>query len=99
MSDFWREAAQIFETAKSGDSNQPDFAIVLGHDRQLRIVDATGWSSAALQSEYNAQTTYRVSRRNASISVEAHSGAERCIFWHAESILPATIPQYKICQP
>ncbi len=86
MGAFWQDAEGLFQTARQGDqagSEDCDWAILIGHQGEIRMLAADGWSWAGLLADHEAVTTYRITRERGQVRVEGQSGAQSCRFEYA----------------
>jgi hypothetical protein len=100
MGAFWADAESIFETARQASrsgSLDCDWAILIGPQGDIRMLEAAGWALPSLLTHYGAQTAYRVSREGGRVSLEGRRGPETCLL-RSESTL-ATARQLLGYQP
>jgi hypothetical protein len=77
---FLRDAEAILETAvNSASAEATEFAVLIGVNGSMRMVDAAGWNLHALAVEFGAHRTYRVERRFSSIRLEGVSGGRTVV--------------------
>jgi hypothetical protein len=79
---FWADAEDIFETARQAaqsGSSDCDWAILIGPQGDIRMLDATGWALPSLVVQHGAQTAYRVTRENGRVRLEGRRGSETCL--------------------
>lgn len=74
-----RQAEDLLDVAAGGDGGWASTAIVLDRRGGLRMLDAAGWSLAALKAEFGATAVFTVERRGPALRVEAWDGVERCL--------------------
>jgi hypothetical protein len=82
MEAFWADAESIFETARAGckgDSPDCDWAIVIGQQGHIHVLEASGWALGGLTSQYGTGTVYHLTRQQGNVRVEGRRGAERCL--------------------
>jgi len=78
---FWADAESIFETARqASQSGAPDcdWALLIGPQGDLHMLEAAGWALPALLAQHGAQRVYRVTRERGSIRLEGRSGSDTC---------------------
>jgi len=79
---FWRDAENIFETAsQAAQSGSPDcdWAILIGPQGGIQMLEATGWALPSLLAYQGAETAYRVTREGGHVRLEGRHGAETCL--------------------
>ena len=84
MGAFWADAQNLFETAsQAGRSNADDcdWAILVGAQGEIRMLDASGWALPGLIAEYGARTAYRLTRQNGRVRLEGRHGSDACLLW------------------
>jgi hypothetical protein len=82
MGAFWTDAENIFETARqASQSGSPDcdWAILIGPQGDIRMLDACGWALPSLAAQHGAQTAYRVTREGGQVRLEGRRGSETCL--------------------
>jgi hypothetical protein len=78
---FWTDAEAIFETARqASQSGSPDcdWAIVIGPQGDIRMLEATGWALSCLLAQHGAETAYRVTREGGRVCLEGRHGSQTC---------------------
>ena len=81
MEAFWADAESIFETARQAalaGAPDCDWAILIGPQGGLHLLDAAGWALPGLEAQHGAQRVYRVTREGGSVRLEGRSGSETC---------------------
>jgi hypothetical protein len=79
---FWADAENIFETARQASlSGSPDcdWAILIGPQGDIRMLEATGWALPSLLTHQGAETAYRVTRENGRVCLEGRRGSQTCL--------------------
>jgi hypothetical protein len=79
---FWADAENIFETARhASQSGSPDcdWAILIGPQGDIRMLEAAGWALPSLLAQHGAQTAYRVTREGGRVCLEGRRGSETCL--------------------
>ena len=85
MGAFWADAESIFEVARrEPGASDCDWAILIGPQGGIQMLDAAGWALPGLLAEHGAQRAYRVTRKRGSVRLEGRSGSETCEL-HSES--------------
>lgn len=82
MGAFLADAENIFETACQAsreESPDCDWAILIGPDGQIRMMQTDGWSLPSLATEHGARTAYRISRRGGQVELEGRRGNQICV--------------------
>lgn len=82
MGAFWADAEGIFETARQASgpgAEDCDWAILIGRQGDIQMLDATGWALPSLLAHHGAQTAYRVTREGGRVSLEGRRGSETCL--------------------
>ncbi len=82
MGAFWTDAASLLETAgRASQSGSPDcdWAILIGPDGGIHVLEAAGWTLSGLLAQHGARTVYRVTRQCGSVRLEGRSGADACL--------------------
>ncbi|HJT89364.1 MAG TPA: hypothetical protein VJ732_15960 [Bryobacteraceae bacterium] len=77
MSEFWRQAGDILETAAAG-REPSQAAIMIDRSGGIRILDGAGWSPEALAAEFGAETIFQIRRNQSQVRVEGWNGAQHC---------------------
>jgi hypothetical protein len=91
---FWADAENLFETARqASQSGSPDcdWAILIGPQGGIRMLDAVGWALPSLLVQHGAETAYRVTRESGRVRLEGRRGSETCVL-RSES--PAATARY-----
>jgi hypothetical protein len=77
---FWADANHLFETARrAAGCGDCDWAILIGPQGEIRVLDATGWALPSLLADRGAETAYRVRRDSGRVWLEGRHGAESCL--------------------
>jgi len=79
---FWADAENLFETARQAvRSGSPDcdWAILIGPQGDIRMLDAAGWALPSLQAQHGAETAYRVTRAGGRVCLEGRCGSQTCL--------------------
>jgi len=79
---FWADAENIFETARqASQSGSPDcdWAILIGPQGGIRMLEATGWALPSLLAQHGAETAYRVTREGGCVCLEGRRGSQTCL--------------------
>ena len=79
---FWTDAENLFETARqASQSGSPDcdWAILIGPQGDIRMLDAAGWALSSLLARHGAETAYRVTREGGRVCLEGRSGSQTCL--------------------
>lgn len=79
---FLADAENIFETARQASqtgSPDCDWAILIGPQGDIRMVEAAGWALPSLLVHHGAQTAYRVSREGGQVKLEGRHGSQTCL--------------------
>jgi len=79
---FWTDAANLFETARQADgygSPDCDWAILIGANGGIRMLQATGWTLPALLAQHGAEAAYRVTRESGHVRLEGLNRSETCV--------------------
>jgi hypothetical protein len=79
---FWADAENIFETARqASQSGSPDcdWAILIGPQGDIRMLEATGWALPSLLAQHGAETAYRVTRESGRVCLEGRRGSQTCL--------------------
>lgn len=82
MGAFWADAASIFETASQASqsgSSDCDWAILIGAQGEIRMMDGAGWSLPGLLAHHGGATAYRVTREQGRVSLEGRQGSQTCL--------------------
>jgi hypothetical protein len=82
MGAFWADAANIFETARQASqsgSTDCDWAILIGPQGDIRMMDGAGWSLPGLLAHHGAETAYRVTRERGRVCLEGRQGSQTCL--------------------
>jgi hypothetical protein len=79
VSGLLRQAEEILGVAASGNSSSGDLVIVVDRQGGIRMLDAAGWSLAALQTHCGAASLFKVERRGETVRVEGWEPGERCL--------------------
>ena len=91
MGAFWADAENLFETASlASHSGSPDcdWAILIGPQGDIRMLDAAGWALPSLLAHHGAETAYRVTREGGRVSLEGRRRSQTCLL---QSESPAAI--------
>jgi len=91
---FWADAENIFETARqASQSGAPDcdWAILIGPQGDIRMLEATGWALPSLLAQHGAETAYRVTREGGRVCLEGRRASQTCLL-RSES--PAAAARY-----
>jgi hypothetical protein len=91
---FWADAENLFETARqASQSGSPDcdWAILIGPQGDIRMLEANGWALPSLLAHHGAETAYRVTREGGHVSLEGRRRSQTCLF---ESESPAAIAHH-----
>ena len=86
MDGFWDQAQQIFSTARQGNCEDGQFAILVSAEGAIRMLTGEGWSLESLREHYGARAAYRVTRFGGRVRLEARCGSESCLL---EAVRPA----------
>lgn len=84
MRAFWANAEDIFETARqAGRSGEPDcdWAILIGPQGHIQMLEASGWALSSLLEQNGARTAYRITRERGSVRLEGRSGSQTCVLY------------------
>jgi hypothetical protein len=79
---FWADAENLFETARqASQSGSPDcdWAILIGPQGDIRVLDAAGWALPSLVAQHGAETAYRVTREGGRVCLEGRRGSQTCL--------------------
>lgn len=79
---FLADAENIFETARQASqagSPDCDWAILIGPQGDIRMVEAAGWALPSLVAHHGAETAYRVSRDGGQVRLEGRQGSKMCL--------------------
>jgi hypothetical protein len=82
MEAFWEDAENLFETAnQASQSGSPDcdWAILIGPQGGIRMLDAAGWALPSLVVQHGAETAYRVTREGGRVCLEGRRGLQTCL--------------------
>lgn len=82
MGAFWADAENIFETARQAyQSGSPDcdWAILIGPQGDIRMLEAAGWALPSLLAQHGAETAYRVTREGGRVCLEGRHRFETCL--------------------
>lgn len=82
MGAFWTDAQNLFETARQAShagSADCDWAILIGTQGGIRMVDAAGWALPGLLAQHGGETAYRVTREGGRVCLEGRRGSETCV--------------------
>jgi hypothetical protein len=77
---FLRQAEEILDTAIASDDSPADFVILFDRHGGMRMMEAAGWSAAALRAEFGAAAFYRIEHSSDAVRVEGWQGSQRCLF-------------------
>ena len=94
MGAFWADAQNLFETARQADqsgSADCDWAILIGPQGDIRMLDAAGWALPSLLAHHGAETAYRVTREGGRVSLEGRRRSQTCLL---QSESPAAIARH-----
>jgi hypothetical protein len=86
VSTFWKQAEEIFATARQSAADDCRMAILVGDRGTIHISAAEGWNLEALRLHHGAATAYEVTRRGGQVRVEARSSKSRCLFEEAAPV-------------
>jgi hypothetical protein len=56
-----------------------DWAILIGSQGDIRVVDAAGWALPSLLAQHGAETAYRVTREDGRVRLEGRCGSQTCL--------------------
>lgn len=76
------DAENLFEAARrASGSGSPDcdWAIVIGRQGEIRMLEAAGWTLSCLLVQQGAETAYRVTREDGRVRLEGRHGSETCL--------------------
>jgi hypothetical protein len=79
---FWADAENLFETARqASQSGSPDcdWAILIGPQGDIRMLEAAGWALPSLLAQHGAETAYRVTREGGRVCLEGRRGSQTCL--------------------
>jgi len=79
---FWADAENIFETARqASQSGSPDcdWAILIGPQGDIRMLEAGGWALPSLLAQHGAATAYRITRERGRVCLEGRRGSQTCL--------------------
>ena len=92
---FLRQAEEIFTTANGASREDCRFAILLGTDGHIQMLDGSGWNLEALRRHHGADSAFLVTRENGRVSLEARATGRYCAM-NSEppvSILRSVLPE------
>lgn len=99
MSAFWTDAQGIFETARQAfGSADCDWAILVGPQGEVHILEGSGWSLPGLLAHHGARAAYHVTRAGGRVCLEGRQGLESCLLRSespadvARRLMPTNIP-------
>jgi hypothetical protein len=67
------------DTALRAGQSDTGMAIMIDRQGGMRVLDPTGWTTAALAVEFGALSVFRVAKTSSATSVEALAGSDRCV--------------------
>ncbi|MGA3041842.1 MAG: hypothetical protein ABSF54_13730 [Bryobacteraceae bacterium] len=82
MGAFWADAENLFETARLADQSGAadcDWAILIGAQGEIRMLDAAGWALPSLLAHHGAETAYRVTRQGGRVCLEGRHRSQTCL--------------------
>ena len=82
MGRFLTDAGHLLDTARAETDSElmpRDLAILVDRGGTIRMLDAEGWHTQALQADSGAATVYRISRDRGRVRVEGRSGTQSCV--------------------
>ena len=79
MGAFWADAENLFETARQASGSPDcDWAILIGPQGEIRMLDAAGWALPSLLAQHGAETAYRITREGGRVCLEGRRGSQTC---------------------
>ena len=78
MTRLLTQAAQVLEVAEHAASGS-DLAIIIERRGGIRVLDASGWTTAGLTAEYGGAMILKLQRADGAVSVEGRHDHERCL--------------------
>jgi hypothetical protein len=88
---FWADAENLFATASQAShsgSADCDWAILIGPQGDIHMLDAAGWALPSLLAHHGAETAYRVTRAGGRVRLEGRRRSQTCLL---QSESPAAI--------
>ncbi len=82
MGPFWADAENLFETARQATqagSPDCDWAILIGPQGDIRMLDAAGWALPSLLAQHGSETAYRITREAGRVCLEGRRGSQTCL--------------------
>jgi hypothetical protein len=79
---FWADAENLFETARQSSQSgglDCDWAILIGPQGDIRMLEAGGWALPSLLAQHGAETAYRVTREAGRVCLEGRRGSQTCM--------------------
>jgi hypothetical protein len=80
VSIFWRQAEEIFATARQNAGEDCQMAILVGAGGSIHIAGSDGWNIESLRLHHGAAAVYQVTRRQGQVRVDARSSEGTCVF-------------------